>query len=162
MRNDGSCNDIHVQGTSCVHGYPRDMVLGRGWKLCWGLRQLNSPGAFWITGNGGWLGANGVFWPKSLRLQSCLTPQALQLSAAPARKCSISLTGHLRPSWSIYQRGEVLGLVCLSTRREGEPGVPASPPAERLLQKQCGVTRTDSGSSFTTSWWHYKGQVMIC
>lgn len=38
-------------------------------------------------------------------IQSCLTHRVLQLSAAPARKCSISLTGHLHPSWLIYQRG---------------------------------------------------------
>lgn len=38
-------------------------------------------------------------------IQSCLTHRVLQPSAAPARKCSILLTGHLHPSWLIYQRG---------------------------------------------------------
>lgn len=38
-------------------------------------------------------------------IQNCLTHRVLQLSAAPALKCCILLTGHLRPSWLIYQRG---------------------------------------------------------
>ena len=111
--------------------HPMDKVFGKGFKIVlwpqaasfsWDFFFFFPPGTFWITGNhmGYWKQTECSDHKVSLWLQSCLTHRVLQPSAAPARKCSILLTGHLHPSWLIYQRGEILNHYFFKKDRKAE------------------------------------------
>lgn len=110
------------------------------WRLRCDPRHLRAPGTFRMTGNEAGLGASSDLG-VSLQLQGCLTHRAPRLSAAPARKCFISLTGHSHPSWSTYQRGEIPGSRFLfhvlkgqSSDRRRAQGLPPTERAERRLR----------------------------